>query len=112
MKCDCEQQETCKLKVEGDVGADPIWCNQCGCNFELDDIPLSNELKRELSNWATQYGDWMDWELDQVIENGMEMEEVHNRKGAFLTEKVQSELWGKYKVKFSPSSMGRSYTKK
>ncbi len=34
MHCFCEQKETYELKVEGDVGADPIWCNQCGCNFD------------------------------------------------------------------------------
>ena len=32
---------------------------QCGCNFELEDIPISNELKSELMEWGTQYGEWM-----------------------------------------------------
>jgi hypothetical protein len=27
MHCFCEQKETYELKVEGDVGADPVWCN-------------------------------------------------------------------------------------
>jgi hypothetical protein len=40
MECHCEQKETSELKVEGDVGADPIWCNQCGCNLEIEDIPI------------------------------------------------------------------------
>ncbi len=109
MKCFCEQQETYKLKVEGDVGADPIWCNQCGCNLDLDDISISKELKRELSEWATKYGEWIDWDIDQIVENGVEIEEEHNRQGAYLTEKVKLELSGKYKIVFSPSSMGRSY---
>lgn len=109
MKCYCELQETYKLKVEGDVGADPIWCSQCGCNFDLDDIPISNELKRKLSEWATRYGEWIDWDLDQIIENGVDIEEEHNRQGSYLTEKVKLELSGKYRIKFSPSSMGRSY---
>jgi hypothetical protein len=109
MKCFCEQQETYKLKVKGDVGADPIWCNQCGCNFDLDDISISKELKRELSEWATKYGEWIDWDIDQIVENGFEIEEEHNRQGAYLTEKVKLELSGKYNIKFSPSSMGRSY---
>lgn len=110
MNCLCEQQETYKLKVEGDVGADPIWCNQCGCNLDLDDIPISDELKSKLSDWATKYGEWIDWDLDQIIENGVDLEEEHNRQGAYLTEKVKLELRDKYRIKFSPSSMGRSYT--
>lgn len=112
MKCFCEQQETYKLKVDGDVGADPIWCNQCGCNFDLDDIPISKELNRELREWASKYGEWIDWDLDQIIENGIELEEEHNRQGANLTEKVKLELSVKYIIKFSPSSMGRRYANK
>lgn len=112
MKCFCEQQEAYKLKVEGDVGADPIWCNQCGCNVDLEDIPISIELKKELSEWAIKYGEWIDWDLDQIIENGVEKEEEHNRQGAYLTGKVKLELRGKYKIKFSPSSMGRAYANK
>jgi plasmid stability protein len=109
MMCLCEQQETYELKVEGDVGADPLWCNQCGCNLELDDVPISNELKEKLRQWAAKYGEWIDWELDQIIKNGVELEEEHNRQGAHLTEGVKIELSGKYRVLFSPSSMGRTY---
>ena len=85
-----------ELKVDGDIGADPIWCNHCGCNFDLEDIPISNELKRELKNWVTIYGEWMDWEIDLFIPNGIEMEEEHNKLGANLTEKVKRELSDKY----------------
>lgn len=48
MKCCCEQQEFYKLKIEGDVGADPLWCSQCGCNFDLDDIPISKDIKKKI----------------------------------------------------------------
>lgn len=109
MKCFCEQYETDQVKVEGDIGADPIWCDHCGCNFDLEDLPISKELKRELSEWASRYGEWIDWDFDRIIENGVELEEEHNRQGADLTEKVKLQVNGKYKLKFSPSSMGRSY---
>jgi len=109
MECFCEQKETYELKVEGDVGADPIWCNQCGCNFDLEDIPISNELKSELMDWVTKYGEWIDWDIDKLIPNGIEMEEDHNKQGAKLTEKVKKELRGKYRIKFSSSTMARSY---
>ena len=112
MHCFCEKEETYELKIEGDVGADPLWCNQCGCNFDIEDIPISNELKRELMEWITNYGDWIDWERDKLILNGIELEEEHNKQGEKLTEKVKKELKEKYRIKFSPSTMARSYAMK
>ncbi|MDV2686494.1 hypothetical protein RYX56_19165 [Alkalihalophilus lindianensis] len=112
MDCFCEQDDTCHLKVEGDVGADPIWCDRCGHNFELEEFPITNELKIELMEWATKYGEWIDWDLDKLIPNGVEMEEKHNKQGDYLTEKVKRELKGKYKIRFSTSTMGRSYQNK
>lgn len=109
MHCFCEQKETYELKVEGDVGADPIWCNQCGCNIDIEDIPISNELKTELMEWVTKYGEWIDWDIDWLIPNGIELEENHNIQGAKLTAKVKKELRGKYKIKFFSSTMARSY---
>ncbi len=112
MHCFCEQKETYELKVEGDVGANPIWCNQCGFNFDLEDIPISNELKNELMKWVTKYGEWIDWDTDNLIPDGIEMEEEHNKLGGKLTKKVKDELRGKYRVKFSTSTMARSYANK
>ncbi|WP_249745248.1 hypothetical protein [Mesobacillus boroniphilus] len=56
-----------------------------------------------------KYGEWIKWDLDQITENGVVIEEEHNRQGAYLTEKVRLELSDKYRIKFSPSTMGRSY---
>jgi hypothetical protein len=109
MQCFCEGKETYELKIEADVVADPIWCNRCGCNLDLEDIPISNELKRELMEWAARYGEWIDWEKDELLPNGIEFEEEHNKQGAKLTEKVKKELGGKYKIKFSPSTSARLY---
>ncbi|MRX73746.1 hypothetical protein GJU40_16515 [Bacillus lacus] len=112
MDCFCEEAEIYELKVEGDVGADPIWCNQCGCNLDLEYVPISNELKSELTEWITKYGEWINWDIDRIIPNGIEMEEEHIKQGAKLTEKVKEELLGKYRIKFSPSTMARSYARK
>lgn len=109
MHCFCKQKETYELKIEGDVGADPIWCNQCSCNFDLEDILISKELKSELMEWVTKYGEWIDWDIDKLIPNGIEMEEEHNQQCAKLTKKVKEELKEKYRIKFSPSTMARSY---
>jgi hypothetical protein len=109
MECPCEEKETYCLKVEGDVGADPIWCNNCGCNLDIDEIPLSNQLKDELIRWALKYGEWIDWDTDTVVENGIELENKHNEMGLKLTEKVKKELGDKYVISFSLSTSARRY---
>ncbi|WP_335808474.1 hypothetical protein [Halobacillus litoralis] len=80
MRCLCEEQEKNELKVEGDVGADPIWCNQCNCNLDLEEVPIELHLKLELMKWIEEYGAWMDWCKDGIIPNGVELEKEHNKK--------------------------------
>jgi len=109
MRCFCKNGKTFDLKVEGDVGADPIWCSQCGCNLDIEEIPISEDLKDELVIWAMQYGKWIDWDKDMLYSNGIELENEHNKLGQILTEKVRKELGDKYKVSFSPSSSARMY---
>jgi hypothetical protein len=109
MQCFCEHKEAYHLKVEGDVDTDPIWCNQCGCNFDIEEAPISNGLKDELVRWGKMYGDWINWDKDTLRPNGIELENVHNKLGEQLTEKVKKELGTKYKVTFSPSSTARLY---
>ncbi|WP_347230857.1 hypothetical protein [Bacillus sp. LL01] len=69
-------------------------------------------MKNELIEWANKYGEWIDWDHDQLIPNGIEMEEEHNKQGAKLTEKVKKELRSKYRIKFSSSTMARAYANK
>ena len=111
MHCLCKQGMTADLQVEGDVAADPIWCSKCGCNLDLEDFKLSIELEKELMKWASNYGSWIDWNRDVLKENGIELEEEHNRKGSNLTIRVKKELGEKYRVTFSPSTIGKSYKK-
>ncbi|MDP4553494.1 hypothetical protein Q9251_21815 [Alkalihalobacillus macyae] len=109
MRCFCENKETFDLKVEGDVDTDPIWCNQCDCNFDIEELPISDVLKEELLKWAMQYGQWIDWSKDTVISNGVKLENEHNNLGQLLTIKVKKELGAKYIVSFSPSSSAKLY---
>lgn len=108
MNCFCDGALS-ELKVEGDVGADPIWCDKCGCNLELEDIPISAELAEELSFWAMKYGEWIDWDKDKLLPNGIEMEDEFNQNGVTLTKKLKLELRHLDKVKYSPSTSARSY---
>lgn len=112
MRCLCKQNETKQLKVEGDVGADPIWCNRCNCNLDIEEVPISLGLKSELMKWIRQYGDWIDWDKDEIVPNGIKLEEEHNKQGLNLTKQVQKELEGQFTVSFSPSTFARRYANK
>ncbi|PMC36677.1 hypothetical protein CJ195_14710 [Bacillus sp. UMB0899] len=112
MNCCCESGETNDLKIEGDVGADPIWCNKCGCNIDMEDLPVSVELADELSEWALKYGEWIDWDKDRLRNNGIEIEEEFNKLGVVLAERVKQEIGNNYKIKFCPSTSARLYTRK
>jgi hypothetical protein len=112
LNCCCNSGKTNDLKVEGDVGADPIWCNRCGCNFDIEDVPISDRLADKLSYWATKYGEWIDWDIDKLLPNGIELEDEFNQMGLVLTEKVKQEIDSKYKIKFMPSTSAGFYTQR
>jgi hypothetical protein len=107
--CLCESGETNDLKIEGDVGADPIWCNRCGYNLNIVDVPSSKELSDELSSWLMKYGKWIGLNIDKFLPNGVKMENEFNKIRVALTHKVKQELKDNYKVKYSPSTSARFY---
>lgn len=107
LKCGCKEQ-TVSLKVEADF-ADPIWCSKCGYNLDLDEIPISDKLRQDLFEWVREYGKWIDWESDTLIDNAFELEDKHNELGQILTEEVIKELGHAYKIVFSPSTSARFY---
>lgn len=98
------------LKVEADFSADPLWCNKCYGNLELDDFPLSKTLKTELLEWVAAYGTWIEWETDGIVAGGVIMEAQHNVRGAELTKQVKRELEGQYEVVFSPSTFAKRHS--
>ncbi|MHA6260041.1 hypothetical protein ACXYMX_09000 [Sporosarcina sp. CAU 1771] len=110
MRCFCDT-EGFHLKVEGDVGAEAIWCDECYSNLELDDFPLSKILKVKLKNWVQAYGNWMDWNKDVLLPNGIQLEDTHNEVGQLLTKEVQKEIGTEYTVRFSPSTSARMYAR-
>ncbi len=94
------------------MGADPLWCNQCGCSLDLEETTISDELQDDLMRWAMKYGDWIDWNKDKLLPTGIELKEEHKKQGLELTEKVKNELKGNYIAKFSSSTTARSYASK
>lgn len=101
--CGCKKIIT--LKVEADMGADPLWCAVCNYNLDIEDIELPNDLKAELFLWVNDFASWIDWETDALIEGQEAVEMTHNQRGLQLTEIVKEELKGKYEVLFSASKM-------
>ncbi|SOC27535.1 hypothetical protein SAMN05880501_1238 [Ureibacillus xyleni] len=108
----CKCNETYNLRVEADISADAIWCNRCRTNFCISQVPLSEELKSELAEWISTYGEWIDWANDAIVTNGFELEEIHNQQGLKLTEKVKKEMNPKYKITFSPSTFAKRHANK
>ena len=84
--CNCEF--TNSFKIEADFAADPIWCNICGWNLDIDEFPLTDNLKDELYQWTKQY--------KKIPIN------EHNVIGKNLTEKVKEELKSDYRIVFIP----------
>ena len=109
MECCCENMKIYELKLEADVDTDPVWCNLCGSNLDLDELPISLELKEELQNWTIEHGEWIDWANDRIREKGVELETEHNQLGQTLSAKIQKELGDTYTVSFSPSHSSRHY---
>ncbi|WP_211233941.1 hypothetical protein [Salibacterium aidingense] len=107
MLCFCEKNDRSELRVEADVAVDPVWCNRCSYNLELEDLPLSEALKTELMNWVLRYGEWIDWDHDdRLVPGGLVLETAHNKEGKRLTERVQQELGADFRVVFRSSVFG------
>ncbi len=109
MDCFFCEEDIFNVKVEGDLSADAIWCDQCHSNFDISDFPISKSLKVKLSKWMQQYGAWIDWNKDLLYSNGIQLEDEHNKMGELLTIEVRKELGNQYQVRFSPSSSARYY---
>jgi hypothetical protein len=108
LECNCKSK-TFSLKVNADFSADPVWCNFCKCNLEFEELSISSELREELSDWAAEYGNWINFEEDSLVENAIEIEKNHNKKGEVLAQKLKFELSKEYTVSFEPSNLVQSY---
>ncbi|WP_405099686.1 hypothetical protein [Oceanobacillus sp. FSL H7-0719] len=103
MNAHCECEELTHIKVEADIGTEPLWCGKCGFNLDINGFELSDILRKELMDWANAYGTWIDWDTDGLIAGGEAIEMQHNALGLLLTEKIIKEWVEEYQVTFSPS---------
>lgn len=100
----CNCKELVQIKVEADIGSDPLWCKVCGFNLDIDKMEISHSLKIQLRSWISNYGVWINWDSDTLIVGGENLEKQHNEMGLKLTEKVKYELKN-INVVFQPSTM-------
>ena len=111
MKQICRCQEVKKIRVEADVFAFPFWCDECLYNLALDYFPISEELENALVAWIHDYGKWIDWATDEIIPDGVLLEQQHNERGEMLTEQVKAALQGQFTVRFVPSTFAKRHCK-
>lgn len=107
--CECHKNPQYELKVEADFCSDPIWCTRCNNQLDIDLIPLTAELKESLIDWAIKYGEWINQENDTLVENGFNLENLHNEVGQKLTKKINIQLGENYVVSFVPSNIESTY---
>lgn len=81
-----------ELKIEGDYGADALWCDVCGYNLDLAEIDISPSLKEAFYDWAHAYGEWMDEDTETPKSNAHEEVARHNETGQMLMKALEKEL--------------------
>lgn len=90
-------------KIEADFSADPIWCAKCSWNFDLDDFPLSEGLKKELIRWVLAFEKVVDLHGDCLKDTAFyQRVKNHNDWGEILTARVREELGDGYPIVFKP----------
>ncbi|EON73461.1 hypothetical protein [Lysinibacillus sphaericus] len=100
MFCEYCKKPIHTLILEGDFGADPLWCGQCLANLELENLPLNDALLAELTSWMCNFGEWIDLEIDSFVEGKEHLAKVHDDQGTILAQQVASALG--ISVTFSP----------
>lgn len=105
VNCGCKDGRTTNITLEGDFGADALWCTNCQYNLDVEDTILSDCLKDALLEWAAQYGIWIDLETDMLVDDAQTLEQTHNAAGKVLVEKLKDELGVAYTIVFEPSTM-------
>lgn len=84
-------------RLEADF-ADPIWCEQCNINLDIEDLQLSDELIKELIDWNIRYQS--SYKLFKKDIDGKKSK--HNQQGNELKEKLVKEIREEITVLFKP----------
>ena len=106
--CGCKEGTTTSITIEGEFGADALWCTKCTYNLDVEELPVSDSIKDALLEWAAQYGVWIDLETNRLVEDAEQLEKTHNAAGQVLADKLKAELGIAYTIQFTPSVMSAS----
>lgn len=94
-----------KLRLASEYLAGPIFCPELDKmgHIDVDDLPLSQELKAEIIAWDREYQ--ATFNSDYPPDSGFSSPEVrlrHIAEGQQLAEKLQQELGGDYTIEYCP----------
>lgn len=94
-----------KLRLASEYLAGPIFCPEPDSmgHIDVDDLPLSQELKAEITAWDSEYQ--ATFNGDYPPDSGFGSPEVelrHIAEGEELAKKLQEELGGGYMVEYCP----------
>ncbi|MDA8481434.1 hypothetical protein NNO07_00015 [Pseudomonas resinovorans] len=94
-----------KLRLANEYLVGPIFCPEPDAmgHIDVDDLPLSQELKAEITAWDSEYQATLN--SDYPPDSGFgspEMELRHIARGKQLAKKLQKELGGAYTVEYCP----------
>lgn len=79
----------------------PLWNMETGDNLEAEDLPLSLEISKKLTDWAIIYDRIINW--DDPSLSGFKSDQEKNdfeKQGVILAIKIQEELGFDYQVFF------------
>lgn len=93
------------LRLAKEYLAGPVFCpdSEKMGHIDVEDLPVSEQLKRAIQAWDSQYQSTFDDEYPP--DSGFispELEAAHERQGAELAERLQEELGDGYSVEYKP----------
>ncbi|MDP5587039.1 hypothetical protein P3785_29305 [Pseudomonas aeruginosa] len=94
-----------KLRLANEYLAGPIFCPALDAmgHVDVDDLPISQELKAEITAWDSEYQ--ATFNSDYPPDSGFgspEIEFRHIAEGQQLAKRLQQELGGGYTVDYYP----------
>ncbi|WP_200627102.1 hypothetical protein [Pseudomonas sp. LAM2023] len=94
-----------KLRLANEYLTGPIFCPEPDAmgHIDVDDVPISQELRAEISAWDSEYQ--ATFNSDYPPDSGFSSPEAelrHIAEGKQLAQKLQQELGGGYTVEYCP----------
>lgn len=96
-----------RIKLMIDYNAYPLWDNE-GCDFDPKDLPISDELVKDLQDWVELYNQGKDpYDLAFSAPPLPEEQEAFEEEGIRLWQRLQKELGEDYEVIYHSQKYGQ-----